>query len=140
MANEIDQNLNSIDIGYNNVYKSTWTICIFYIMSLLWFDQFASRILLPPSQLMYYVWQIVYEHRLRGHVGASNVLLIYKMQFMKSPFVTAYILLFSSLCRIIRAREGRQLPLTVLKPYPTYPNKAGLCLVTCNVTETKRNK
>ena len=89
---------------------------------------------------MYYVWQIVYEHRLRGHVGASNVLLNYKMQFMKRPFVTAYILLFSSLCRIIMAHEGRQLPLTVSKPYPTYPNIAGLYFVTCNVTETKTNK
>ena len=30
LADQIGRNLNSIDIGHNNVNKSTWTISIFY--------------------------------------------------------------------------------------------------------------
>ena len=37
VANQIGQNLNSIDVGHQNVYQSTWIICMYmyYIMSLL---------------------------------------------------------------------------------------------------------
>ena len=33
LANQMRQNLISIDIGHNSVNKRRWTICIFYIMS-----------------------------------------------------------------------------------------------------------
>ena len=53
-ANQIAQNLNSIDIGHQNVNKSTWAICIFYIMSLLCFHWLGNcvKLLLIGLQWM----------------------------------------------------------------------------------------
>ena len=44
LANQIGQNLNSIDIGHSNVNKSTWTICIFYnVSSMPWLTRFRAN-------------------------------------------------------------------------------------------------
>ena len=69
LANQIVQNLNSIDIGHNNVNKSTCTICIFYIMSLLWFyhpeitsHPMDTRMIIYPTE-SYLKKQTVSQHR-----------------------------------------------------------------------------